>query len=151
MEQEKEKERERELIQRTTKPKQSSMPRARTRGVPRLTKKQLNAWARFTAPAWSAFKEAWMERGLLYPPTTEQAEMLWPIADARPNDLARWVREAPGDKYQVTDYVLARWMEFLDGVNERIGREELEWQADKIEDREAAPAALARIGERTSG
>ena len=35
------------------------------------------------------------ERGLRLPPTDAQREILWPIVDARPNDVANWIREVP--------------------------------------------------------
>lgn len=85
---------------------------------PRLTRAQLEAWSTF-GREWGPFKEAWMGRGFLLPPTGNAADddelpsqrsMLWKIANERPNDLGRWVREAPGrSTREVIDHVLRQW------------------------------------------
>jgi len=80
---------------------------------------QPDQWESYQREQWAPFREAWQARFSL-PPTgardgTErsQRELLWPIADARPNDLGRWVREAPGDAtpFEVVGHVLRRWRE----------------------------------------
>jgi hypothetical protein len=94
-----------------------SPPRAKVnRSATLLTKQQLSAWATF-GPEWAEFKAAWLERGLRHPPSgaaddeTSQRAMLWEILEARPNDLVRWIREAPkkAAAADVVGYALARW------------------------------------------
>jgi hypothetical protein len=118
-----------------------------TRG-PRLTRAQLGAWAGLTAPAWAPFKEAWLARGLRLPPTGEQRDLLWEIADARPTDLGRWVREAPLPTTEaIIDHVLDRWHAFRESIEEDANQRELEWNAVKRADHAAAERVLDRIGE----
>lgn len=85
---------------------------------PRLTREQLEAWASYQRAAWGPFKAAWIGRGFLWPPTGSSEDedgqslrsLLWQVADARPNDLGRWVREAKGrTPRDVVAHVLERW------------------------------------------
>lgn len=82
-----------------------------TDGSVLLSKAQLAGWATFTEKAWLPFKRAWLARGLRRPPSPKQRDLLWSIADARPNDLGRWVREAPknGPSTAIITYVLTQW------------------------------------------
>jgi hypothetical protein len=96
-------------------PKRLNTPRATT-GEPLLTKVQLEAWKSFDRE-WDDFKEAWLGRGFLFPPfgepdddDTSQRGLLWSILDARPKDLVRWVREAPGSTAnEVIGYIIGNW------------------------------------------
>lgn len=64
-------------------------------------------------PKWSRSLEAWRARGLRHPPTHAQREVLWPIVDNRPNEAARWIREANSRKAaDVVREVLDRWDAF---------------------------------------
>lgn len=83
---------------------------------PLLTANQHDAWSDFVNPAWAPFKTAWLARGLRWPPAGEQdsgsslRDVLWQIADARPNDLAAWVTEAKGTtSHSIVKHVLDRW------------------------------------------
>jgi len=90
-------------------------PRARN-GEPLLTKAQLDAWKTFGGE-WQDFKQAWLDRGFLFPPygdpeddDTSQRGLLWSLLDARPTDLVRWIREAPGvSPTEVIGYILGNW------------------------------------------
>lgn len=116
---------------------------------PRLTKEQLTAWAGLTAAAWAPFKEAWMGRGLLLPPAGRQRELLWEIADARPTDLARWVRDAPApaEPRRIIDYVLARWHDLRRSLDEALNEEDARLLAERADNDAAAKRAMTRIGE----
>jgi hypothetical protein len=114
---------------------------------PRLTKEQLDAWADLKDTAWAPFKEAWLSRGLRLPPTPHQREFLWRVADARPNDLGTWVRVAPSpvaDK--IVEYVLTRWLTFIEGLNEDAEQAEWDWLQAKAAERAAARPSLEHIG-----
>lgn len=75
-----------------------------------LTKSELAEWNTYSDPAWAGFKREWWERGFRRPPTEKQRRHLWTIADARPRDLARWTREAPGTTAnEVLTHVFDRW------------------------------------------
>lgn len=68
-------------------------------------------WSSFGSE-WEPFREAWTERGFRLPPNSKQRELLWKIADSRPEDLGRWVREAPESKrspYEVAGFAVDRW------------------------------------------
>ncbi len=87
---------------------------------PRLTKAQLDAWATFVDPCWEPFKRAWLARGLRLPPfgdpdddpDTSQRSRLYRIATDRPNDLARWVTEAPSNRpREIIAHIFDRWGE----------------------------------------
>jgi hypothetical protein len=118
-----------------------------TRG-PRLTREELIAWSHLKAAAWSSFKEAWMARGLRMPPTPAQRELLWEIADARPTDLARWVRAAPTPKAdEIVAYVIERWELLRSAIDEALEADELTRLELLAEDRAAAKRVMTRIGE----
>lgn len=85
-----------------------------------LTKRQLDQWREFDGASrgggrerlWESVKRAWIGRGLRHPPTDRQRQILWEILDARPGDLPRWIREAPGEARSggaVVGHVLDRW------------------------------------------
>lgn len=86
----------------------------------------MEAWSTFTRPEWQPFKTAWLKHGLMWPPKgsdgdddTSQRGLLWQVAEARPNDLGRWVAEAKGnDPQSVIAHVLARWHAVRDGIND---------------------------------
>lgn len=125
-------------------------PRARAREErgPRLTREQLDAWAGWTAPEWAPFKEAWLERGLRMPPTSEQRALLWEIADARPTDLGRWVRESKlpvADR--IVEHVLTRWRRLREAILEELNEEEMRDLEVQSQDRSAAKRVLTRVGE----
>jgi hypothetical protein len=82
-------------------------------------------WWNADEVAWGPFVAAWLDRGYRLPPEGELTDApntslrsrLWPIADARPNDLGRWIREAPGrDPYDVIGYVFDQWRGVLRGL-----------------------------------
>jgi hypothetical protein len=52
-------------------------------------------WGSYKGVEWTPFKEEWLGRGFSLPPTQPQRDLLWPMVDARPNDVAAWVRQAP--------------------------------------------------------
>jgi hypothetical protein len=128
-------------------------PRAKQPSLdePRLTERELNSWNGFTAREWRPFKEAWLGRGLHYAPfgsdgddDTSQRGLLWQIAEARPNDLGRWVREAPGrTAREVISYVLEQWH----SVRADAGVDDDEWEERKREERRVASGAMTRIGD----
>lgn len=82
------------------------------------------------------------------PPTHDQRDLLWEIADARPTDLARWVRESPSPvAANIVEYVLGRWTALRDAIDEALDADELEWLAAKGDERQSAKRAMQRIGE----
>lgn len=107
--------------------KEPPQPPAELRLDPRgplLTKAQFDSWASFGSE-WSAFREAWIGRGLLFAPygteeddETSQRGMLYRILDARPTDMVRWIKEAPPRKQpkarEVIAYILERWHQIQD-------------------------------------
>lgn len=68
------------------------------------------AWDEY-GPEWAAFRAASEARGFRKPPTEKQRAALWPIVEARPVDVGRWVTEAPeGAKYSaIVGHVFAEW------------------------------------------
>jgi hypothetical protein len=130
-------------------------PRSSPSSEPRLTERQLRSWDSFSSPRWQPFKNAWLARGLLYAPfgsdsddDTSQRGLLWQIADARPNDLARWVREAPGrDAREVISHVLEKWH----SVRTDAGVDDDEWEQQKREERRVAGGAMEKIGQVIGG
>lgn len=89
-----------------------------------LTKAQLDAWRDFDdesrrsgrARLWESVKRAWMGRGFRHPPTEKQRQILWEVLDARPQDLPRWIREAPSEAKTgraVISHVLDEWHRIL--------------------------------------
>lgn len=122
-----------------------------------LTPDQRAAWASFENAKWAPFVEAWLERGLRWPPEgtagddarTSLRSRLWEIADAQPEQLADWIREARGrTAYEVIGYVFACWR------GERAETPVDDWaefDAEKRARRDAgqrvARATWARIGD----
>ena len=88
-----------------------------------LSRAQLDAWTTFGSE-WNYFKEEWLRRGLLWPPSgsfdddansQSQRHMLWEVLDARSTDLVRWTREAPGRKsHEVVAYIVDHYHAILD-------------------------------------
>lgn len=121
-----------------------------------LTRAQLDEWATFGAE-WGPFKDAWIERGFLLPPSgtahddddqPSQRSMLWQIANDRPTDLGRWVREAPGRTTRdVIGYVLRQWQgqRGIASASE-ADQDELKRLA-RLEDGPVAARTLATIGD----
>jgi hypothetical protein len=81
-------------------------------------------WPSLFHPEWQPFNRAWLERGSRLPPRGGQDEpgsqraTLWPIVEARPSEVADWVREATGrTPHEVVAHVLQRWdaLRRLDG------------------------------------
>jgi hypothetical protein len=101
---------------------------------PTLSKAELDAWRTF-GPEWDTFRHAWIGRGFRLPPTgspegddTSQRGLLYQVLDARPADLVRWVKGAPGGAKHPSDvigYVLTRWHEVRAeaGIDEERGSE----------------------------
>jgi hypothetical protein len=88
--------------------------------------RQQEAWSSFEDEAWQPFVEAWRERFPDPPPgsaaddpDTTLRSRLWIIADARPNDLGRWVREAKGRRVtEVLAHVFAEWSRLREDVDD---------------------------------
>lgn len=71
-----------------------------------------------------------------------QRSMLWRIADARPIDLGRWVREAPGrTPREVITHVLRQWQ----GLRTEVGVDVEDDPGDREVERRAAIAGLSHI------
>jgi hypothetical protein len=89
-------------------------------------------WVGF-GPAWAEFREAWTARGFRLPPTEAQQLVLWPIVDARPEDSAAWVTEAPGrSASEVVGHVLDRFRELRAQVDARAAGEEHRSQRERV-------------------
>lgn len=123
---------------------------------PRLTKERLDAWASFRHPSWQPFKRAWLARGIPLPPPgsasddeeTSLRSRLWEIADARPNDLGRWVAEAQGRTvHAVIGHVFDRWSDMRDGIAAAGVEDDEAWEAGKVAERRVATGALARLSD----
>ena len=121
---------------------------------PRLTADQLAAWATFTSPEWQPFREAWLGRGLLWPPAGNPDDdpesslraRLWEVAEARPNDLGRWVREARGRMSSaILSEVFDRWRGHQDAVDVAADAAEMEAEWTRRADRKADAEALRSI------
>jgi hypothetical protein len=81
-----------------------------------ISKAAHRRWEEFPE-RWQRVKEAWIGRGLSFPPTEAQRAVLWPILDARPTDLVRWIEEADGSTgWEVVGSVLRRWASFQRGT-----------------------------------
>lgn len=126
-------------------------PRAQSpTNEPRLTEPQLDSWDSFGS-RWERFKKAWLGRGLLYAPfgspdddDTSQRGLLFQVLDARPNDVVRWVEEAPKPvAREVITYILEQWHE----ARAAAGVDDDEWQEAKDEERHTAGPAMSRISE----
>jgi hypothetical protein len=123
--------------------------------APRLTLAQLEAWQTF-GPEWGPFKNAWFGRGFRLPPMgspnddgerPSQRSMLWRIARERPNDLGRWVRDAPGrTTREVIAHVLRQW-QFLRGSVGHDGDDDEDKRIHRLDGRSSALADLHHIGE----
>ncbi len=118
-----------------------------------LSAEQLAAWQDFSHPRWQPFREAWLAKGFRYPPHGEwddpksQRALLWEIADARPDELAAWIRAAPGRSVRdVVGWVLERWHEARRTAARRADAQEVEAAAHKA-DRQGSAVSLTRIGE----
>jgi len=121
------------------------------RREPLLTRSQLAAWATF-GREWEPFKQAWLGRGFLHPPsgspdddpeeTNSQRALLWQVVDAQPTNIARWVREAPGRTPRaVIAFVLERWH----SVRNLVGPDEDELDVWTIVARRAEDDAGERL------
>lgn len=77
------------------------------------TDTRASAWDDF-GPEWDPFRAAMAARGFRKPPTAKQRAALWPVVEARPLDVARWVSEAPdGAKYsEIVGHVFKAWDAF---------------------------------------
>jgi hypothetical protein len=82
---------------------------------PLLTHQQRDAWSDLGSQ-WDAIKDVWLSRGFRLPPKgsadepRSQRAVFYEILDARPNDLRRWIQEAPGrTAYDVGRYVIRQW------------------------------------------
>ena len=105
-----------------------------------LTKAELMSWRTFKDPAWGPFKQAWWDRGFRRPPSVKQRAHLWIIADSRPNDLARWTREAPGPTANdVITYIFDQWRRVTSVVFDSSPRE--------YDPHERDPKAPKRLGD----
>jgi hypothetical protein len=134
----------------------TAVPAREAKGTRLLTKAEYERtvleWADWNHRNWQPFREAWVARGFVHPPVGSPYDnpdsrspsaraLLWPIADARPKDLARWVREAPAKTpHQIVRYVLDRW----DTVRSQYEETE-EWDEEKRASRKAAPELLREI------
>lgn len=115
-----------------------------------LTASQRRAWVDWSEPAWGPFVEAWLDRGFRLPPEgdprddprTSLRSRLWEIADARPNDLGRWVREAKGRSvHDVVGHVFAKWQ----GLREELGPDDWDqFDAAKMASRYAGEVAARK-------
>jgi len=65
---------------------------------------------------WEPFAQAWRERFNLAP-TGPQRQVLWPIIDARPTDVAGWLRAAPAEARasDIVGYLLRHWKAIKSG------------------------------------
>ncbi len=113
-----------------------------------LTAEQLAAWEDFSNPGWQPFKAAWLAKGFLLPPNGEwddqesQRALLWEIADAQPDELAKWVRASRSrDSHSVVAYVLERWHAAKRKASKRADAQEAESGAHKG-DKAADAAAM---------
>jgi hypothetical protein len=123
-----------------------------------LSAEQFAAWSGFDHPAWEPFKSAWLARGLRNPPFGDaddpgrQRALLWEIADARPDDLGRWVAEAPGRSVRgVINHVLEQWHAAKHEGARRADAQEAESAELKAETRADGKAAMTRIGDLLQG
>jgi hypothetical protein len=108
-----------------------------------MTPTERDAWAGFGSE-WSAFRDAWLGRGLRRPPhgnaeddpdaaNPSQRALLYSILDARPSDLPRWVSEAPkrASASQVIAYCVERWHAERDEATRRADEQEAEAKRSK--------------------
>jgi hypothetical protein len=83
---------------------------------PLLNQRELTAWQPYRRAQWETFKAAWWARGFKLPPQGDpddprsQAHIVWEILDARGDELATWVTDAPGKtSHAVVAHLLERW------------------------------------------
>lgn len=121
-----------------------------------LTKADLAEWATF-GDEWAGFKRAWLARGFAHPPSggpeadeTSQRGLLWQILDARPADLATWVREAPpkASARAVVQYALDRWHDVRAAIEEADDRDVAPTRAEATESLGAIMARMQGGGPR---
>lgn len=88
----------------------------------------LDAWATFAGSSWLPFIAAWRDRGFRLPPSQEQRDTLLEVVDARPNDVGRWVSDAPkgATTFQIVSHVLERWHEVRATAGAQASAEDLE-------------------------
>jgi len=129
----------------------TSRPRAR---LPLLSRAQLEAWTSF-GPEWDDFKDAWLWRGFLWPPTgsaeddddgNSQRHVLWQMLDDRPNDLPRWVRAAPGRTVrEVVDYCHRRYHAIRDAIADAEDEREAALYWNRQREQAEATHAITRL------
>ena len=133
---------------------------------PLFTDAEWHALAAVEKARWTAFRRdhpssewrplcrAIIELGYRTPPSEQEAEYLWPLVDARPNDAADWLREAGKPqgslRFQPSWPIALRaitvhWFELRDEV--LSDDEDDDWR----EGRADAIATLQRIGWYRSG
>lgn len=124
---------------------------------PLLDQRQRDAWVSFGSE-WDQVKDAWLARGLRYPPTGaqdeegSQREILWQLVRDWPEHLPEWIAQAPkgASAMGVVGYVLERFhqarQESLDAAEAR----ESAWFTTKAEDAATAPAVLADLQAKAS-
>lgn len=124
-----------------------------TKATAQRPRREDDGWSSFTNPAWQPFKQAWTARGLRLPPSGDaddpksQRGRLWPIAEAGPDRLARWVREAEGrTAYEVVGHVFRQWSALANAMGEPGHDERPEPPRDP-----GASRSLQRLGELISG
>lgn len=105
----------------------------------------LAAWRPFSGKAWLPFVAAWRDRGLRLPPGDEQRETLLEAVDARPDDVGRWVAEAPrgSTTFQIVAHVLERWHEIRSDALTRADRDDAD-QRQRATRRTATTSGLER-------
>jgi hypothetical protein len=118
-----------------------------------LTLSERDEWSSF-GPDWDAFRAAWLKRGFRHPPagnadddpdatSPSQRALLWSILDAWPNELPRWVAEAPkkSSASQVVGYLKDRFHGKRDEGNDRADADEAgpTWLTGSPEPAEAKP------------
>jgi hypothetical protein len=122
-----------------------------------MTRSERDAWSGF-GPEWSAFRAAWLRRGLRRPPhgsaeddpddpKPSQRALLFSILDARPHDLPRWVSDAPAkaSASQVVAHCLERWHAERDRAVDRAAADESAWEQAKAAERDEAARRHAEI------
>lgn len=126
-----------------------------------LTLAERDEWSSY-GPEWDAFRSAWLARGFRHPPhgspdddpdapNPSQRALLWSVLDAWPNDMPRWIAEAPRklSASQVVALVIDRWHGKRDEGVERADRQDAEAAASKRA--EAEPADDPRVAAFAAG
>jgi hypothetical protein len=122
-----------------------------------LTVAERDEWSSF-GREWDAFRTAWLGRGFRHPPAgsgdddpddanPSQRALLWSVLNAWPNDLPRWITEAPKrlSAAGVVGHVIDRWHGKRDEGNERADAQERAAEVAKAEEKIKASEASARI------